>query len=380
MRILSLEYEQHLGTPKEWLVKEINFKNINLLVGTNATGKTRTLNIIKNIAEYTYNPSKKPYKSGKWKIKFGDKQVNLFYEIEFKNGKVFYELLKNQNELLLERKKDGKGKIKAEKIKDDMLEFQISEDKLAIAAKRDKLQHKFLEPLFEWGSNLAYFRFGEDMGQATIKALDEENLNVEAIRDEKDFMARYIEGINLYGKKYIKSVIGDMNSIGYDIRELNLMPLKVSGPIQLSPKKYRVLKIKEEDIGIEVEQPEISQGMFRALSLIIQINYIIFSGIKYGCVLIDDIGEGLDFNRSIKLIKLLIEKIKTKKIQLIMTTNDRFVMNNTPLEYWQFLNRKGHEVSVINYENSKEVFNKLYKSGLSNFDFFSSKIYLGKEK
>jgi len=63
-----------------------------------------------------------------------------------------------------------------------------------------------------------------------------------------------------------------------------------------------------------------------------------------------------------------------------MSTNDRFIMNNTPLEYWQFLIRKGRKVSVKNYENSKEIFDNLYKSGLSNFDLFSSKLYLMKEK
>ena len=123
-----------------------------------------------------------------------------------------------------------------------------------------------------------------------------------------------------------------------------------------------------------------SQGMFRALSLIIQINYILFSDNMNRCILIDDIGEGLDFNRAIKLIKLLIKKVNNKNIQLIMSTNDRFIMNNTPLKYWQFLIRKGRKVSIKNYENSKNIFDNLYKSGLSNFDLFSSKLYLKKDK
>jgi ABC-type lipoprotein export system ATPase subunit len=53
---------------------------------------------------------------------------------------------------------------------------------------------------------------------------------------------------------------------------------------------------------------------------------------KLTCVLIDDIGEGLDYERSSNLIKLLLKKMKKESIQLIMSTNDRFVMNNIPYD------------------------------------------------
>jgi len=56
--------------------------------------------------------------------------------------------------------------------------------------------------------------------------------------------------------------------------------------------------------------------------------------------LIDDIGEGLDYERSKKLIDLIIQKAKKYAVQLIMTTNDRFVINKTPLEYWLVIKRE----------------------------------------
>jgi hypothetical protein len=87
-------------------------------------------------------------------------------------------------------------------------------------------------------------------------------------------------------------------------------------------------------------------------------------------ILIDDIGEGLDFDRSSRLIKLLIEIAeKNDNIQLIMSTNDRFVMNNVPLEYWQVIQRNGGECKVFNYQNSKGKFDEFEYTGLNNFDF-----------
>jgi hypothetical protein len=88
---------------------------------------------------------------------------------------------------------------------------------------------------------------------------------------------------------------------------------------------------------------------------------------KSTCILIDDIGEGLDFDRSCRLIDLLRKKAKESNIQLILSTNDRFVMNRVPLEEWSVLQRRGSHVRVRNYENSRELFEEFKFTGLSNF-------------
>jgi len=111
--------------------------------------------------------------------------------------------------------------------------------------------------------------------------------------------------------------------------------------------------------------------MFAALSIIIQINYRIRS-MTPSCLLIDDIGEGLDYERSCELIDLLIEKAKSHSIQLLMTTNDRFVMNRVPLELWTVLNRTGSSVKAYNIHNSAKLFEKFRFTGLSNFDFLAT--------
>ena len=47
MQLKSISYAQFEGKPEEWSIKDFTFGDINLIVGKNATGKTRTLNIIK---------------------------------------------------------------------------------------------------------------------------------------------------------------------------------------------------------------------------------------------------------------------------------------------------------------------------------------------
>ena len=109
-----------------------------------------------------------------------------------------------------------------------------------------------------------------------------------------------------------------------------------------------------------------SQGMFRAFSIIAQVNYSQLAS-RATCILIDDIGEGLDFDRSSRLIEVLREKSQSSDFQLIMTTNDRFVMNHVPLDEWSVLQRTGAEVKVKNVHNSREQFEEFKFIGMSNF-------------
>jgi hypothetical protein len=136
------------------------------------------------------------------------------------------------------------------------------------------------------------------------------------------------------------------------------------------------LVAKEPDLKGKTDQQYMAQGMFRTLSLIIQINYAQMARVP-SCILVDDIGEGLDYERSTNLIKLLIEKAKNSDVQLIMATNDRFVMNNVPLQYWSVIHRIGNRSRIYNYRNARKIFDKFEFTGLSNFDFFSSDYFLG---
>jgi len=168
-----------------------------------------------------------------------------------------------------------------------------------------------------------------------------------------------------------------MKYLDYDIQDVGvdiLDGITIQSPIQI-PNLPSGLFVQESDLQMRTQQHEMSDGMFRALSVLVQINYALLSH-QATCLLIDDIGEGLDFNRSSALVKRLVEKAKGSSIQLIMATNDRFIMNAVPLEYWIVLVRKSGYVKNLNYMNSKEMFDGFEITGLNNFDFFSSGYYL----
>lgn len=180
------------------------------------------------------------------------------------------------------------------------------------------------------------------------------------------------KGTQQYPNIFKKSVIEAMNDIGYEIEDINAntpqnIQIQSNSIIPVTPV---ALIVKERSLSGVTEQVEMSQGMFRALSVIIHLQYAIH-GDHPSFILIDDIGEGLDFDRSCRLIHFIRQCAMDSKIQLVMSTNDRFVMNNVPLEEWALLSRQGGNINVHNYKNSKTAFDNFKFTGLNNFDFLA---------
>ncbi|MCP4309758.1 MAG: ATP-binding protein, partial [Bacteroidetes bacterium] len=72
---------------------------------------------------------------------------------------------------------------------------------------------------------------------------------------------------------------------------------------------------------------------------------------------------------------LLNRKAGAARIQLIMSTNDQFIMNAVDIEHWAVIMREGNKISLFNYENSKEIFEEFKFTGLNNFDFYASEFF-----
>jgi len=74
-------------------------------------------------------------------------------------------------------------------------------------------------------------------------------------------------------------------------------------------------------------------------------------------------------------VQVLISRATESGIQLIMSTNDSFIMNAVDIENWAVIMREGHKISLYNYENSKEIFEEFKFTGLNNFDFYASEFF-----
>jgi energy-coupling factor transporter ATP-binding protein EcfA2 len=378
MQLVSIKYSEFNNHVKEWDLEDFIVNPINLIVGKNASGKTRTLNIINNLAKLIRGDLKPTYyASANFDAHFNHDSKNYRYVLRIENGAVVSESFERENEKLLTRSHEGVGKIFAEKL-NNYMDFQTPPSEIALLARRDNIQHPYFEPLYEWASFVFHYEFGSPLGRDTF-GLFRQGVSESDPKNTTLVVGIYKQGENKFGNSFKDAIKKDLKIIGYDISDIGLAPpsriVVVADPSQ---GELAGLWIKEVELKTKTEQMDISQGMFRALSLVIQLNYSLLAH-KPSCLIIDDIGEGLDFERSCSLIDLLLTKAQESKIQLIMATNDRFVMNKVPLEMWTVLHREGSHCKIFNIKNAKDKFESFRFTGLSNFDFFATD-YLAENK
>jgi AAA15 family ATPase/GTPase len=383
MNLKSIKFCRSKDTTSEWSIEgkpqdgvngqPLTFEAINLIVGKNASGKSKTIDILRHIADL-FSGDVKLSKlnslglgTADYQLEFDNNGIKIEYELSFKDGKILQEILTVDQKEKLNR---SKGRLYYELI-GNFLDSQTADDVLAIT-KRDNKQHPFFEHLYTWGKNLSHYRFGQQLGKDRFRVSGD----ISSIKDDDEVSLKdsnrvgeifYIGMSKDFATVLKNSIIGDMQAISYDLQEIEFSQLKNI--------PFYGLSVKETDLKDVTDQTEMSQGMFRALSLLIQLNYSLLSNIP-SCILIDDIGEGLDFERSKELIDLIIKKVKDSSVQVIMTTNDRFVMNKIPLEYWSVIERISNKSIFYNYRNSKETFDQFDDIGLNNFEFLSTNFFI----
>jgi predicted ATP-dependent endonuclease of OLD family len=375
MKLIAFEYSQFENQLREWkIVEEFSLNDINLFVGQNATGKSRLLSVISGLSDIFSRLERVNFKSGKYKATFLHDDKEMVYSLYYEDSQIISEYFYVNGELLLERNADGIGRIKSYQF-NDYMNVQVENNVAVVFTKRDPIQHPFLEYVYQWGLHLLYYQFASSLGKdqvtAFVKKDKEQDIN---LRDFRNVTTIFKKGSEKFSDRFANTIINDMKYIGYDLEEIKIGPAySINISTSLNTEPYVIL-VRESGLASEIDQFDMSLGMFRALSIIIQINYSLMAK-KTSCILIDDIGEGLDYERSVKLIDIIMHKAKENSIQLLMATNDRFVMNKVPFKYWCLLDREGNQVKVFNYANSRDLFDKFEAKGLNNFDLLTSKYY-----
>ncbi len=368
MQLQSIQYQEFKDTPQEWTLKEFSLGDITLLAGRNSSGKSRVLNIIVGLAKLLSGFSQ-GMRTGDYNFCFKHDDKVYQYSLKYENFEVLSESLLINGETFLERGKGGIGKIKAENIdgKSMYIEFQTPASEVAAFARRDSIQHGFLENLYTWASSTKHYKFSsEGLGKNTLVVLKKDNIPMND-KGLDTALGVFTLGRKKYGEDFVKSIIQDFAEIEYGVDNIDVAP-----PISIEtvdfPGEVNTLFVKENDLPGKTDQVSMSDGMYRVLALLIHINYAEFST-SARCILIDDIGEGLDFERSRRLVTLLRSKSQKYGFQMLLSTNDKFVMNEVPLEEWAIVDRNKNVVEIKNYQNAKDIFERFRFTGLSNFSF-----------
>ena len=375
MFLETLTYSEFAESSTEWKIS-LTFSPVTLLVGRNATGKTRTLNVINSLANLL--TQKKHLDECCYQVQFRDGSARIKYAIEMHKGVVQSEEVRIDDRVVLERDNKGTGKIYTEEVK-KQLSFHVIESEPAVSAKRDLLQHSFLEPLVTWAEQTRFYSFATTMGRQSLLVVHPELGTKPDPADPEQVVGVFHRGLKEYGEEFASTIKKDMSKLGYPNLDIGVGPVPglKTPPIVGSP--LLGIYVREKGLGAETWQTKMSQGMFRALSLIVHARYAEVSQTS-NCMIVDDIGEGLDFERASSLVKMLSKSASGHAVQLVMATNDRFIMNAVSVDCWRGLVRKGRVIHVKSQDTDPELFEEFRLSGLSNFDLFATDFFQSKRR
>jgi AAA15 family ATPase/GTPase len=351
MRIKSFSYSSD-----DWVLQKIDLQEVNLLVGKNGTGKSNTLFYINHFVNFILNESEDAATSeiSNWKIILQIDPLNFYkYSIDsnlIEDIESFDFNIKIQNEILLKNENllINRNTSECEIYSNVTNSFEVvnpPKETLVIHSRRDTKSYPFIEDILNWSKRIFLLNFtkmDEDLDLSY-------RINIPTI-------------FNNLKTEQKSNVLYNFNHIGFSILKIEYTKNMLQEPILL---------IHDEGFDKPINYISLSQGMQRSLGLLIFIEYLI-NKTNTATLLIDDLGEGLDYIRATELGKLIFKVCEENNIQLIATTNDSFLMDVIDIDYWNVLKREGKVVSSINIVNNPKLFEDFRYTGLSRFDFFSS--------
>lgn len=369
MIIKGFRYIRNIGSSREWKIvgkdNEGNndyayFETVNLLIAKNSAGKSRTLDAIKNIAflvsgRVAVNKLTYPTQYFDFLLEHDGKLYN--YVLDIREHEVVEELLKEEDKLIFCRSKKESA----------LEEVKSSFDHLSPTSLVSRIKHNgqfIFKNFVHWASILQDYQFADQIQKNNyVETIDDIDDFTEAVKTRGLIIPALYLGLKKHKNKFKTEVLNMFNMLQYDVTDLG---------IKKTGKGYSLYV--EEEGSFTISQKEMSQGMYRALAATILLTYVQLEDASI-CILMDDVGEGLDHDRSKLFVGQLIYKTQNSKLQTFMSSNDRQVMNTINIRYWSIIDREKSKSIFYNTYNSAQAFEDFKFTGLNNYDFFSTNFY-----
>lgn len=338
MFLSDFTYKQASG----WQLDSLSLKRQNLVVGLNAVGKSRTIRAIGHVVRFIKGETDAFVEDFSCTLVF-ENGVKLEYSFDILDGEIYAEVLRKNGNVLVSRERFS-AKMYGETI-------SPPSNKLVIQVRRDTIRFPEIEEIIQWAEHTSTFVFSNITTSPN-------SLSPYAISAEPLLPVMF----NRISESQREMMVTYMRDMKYQIDRIEAFEQENG---------VKMLHVFEKGVDFPMTPFDLSNGMFRVFCILI---YMLYSSTlsEARCLMIDDLGEGLDYMRSIKLGKVIFDYCSNHDIQLIVTSNDSFLMDTIDLRYWNILQRKGNHVLGLNAESHPVLFEKFARTGLSNFDLLSS--------
>lgn len=312
-------------------IEGLYFNYVNLIVGKNAVGKSRSVAIISKFYQLiTQKYDIKENDFFEYNVLFADGDIDVRYRFVCQAGEVFVEFLDDSYSHYLDRQK-GVTHFYGENI-------CPPKNKLCVNVRRDAEKYPEIEKIVRWAEQAYAFNFGTS----------------ELYCNEADCcIVSMFEKLN---KVQHKKIIDMMKYVGYDIEDIRV---GAAG-------SYKYLLISEKNVLEIMRMEEMSQAMKKTLCIAVMMNYLTTKTDGSRTMIIDGLCEGVDCERSVLMGRYVYEFCIKNDIQLIATTNDTYLMDVVNLNYWNILKRNGGKVEAVNTHNAQQYITEFKSKNLEN--------------
>ena len=140
MNLESLAFVEDPGKPGEWRFDRFTLSQINLIVGINASGKSRLLNVISSLGKLLSGAIQEMSFAAKYEATFKGNGNSWDYLLESDSQEIVMERLTHNGKNVMQRGKMGLGQLDAEDV-----EGKVVRMRLQVAA--EAAGHSFQEGL-----------------------------------------------------------------------------------------------------------------------------------------------------------------------------------------------------------------------------------------
>lgn len=325
-----------------WAFDYSAFQSVNLLVGKNASGKSRVVTALNRVIGIMLDRGHiPPYQSFETNLDFSNEGHTLHYAFTIVNGSIVSEEMVKDGNVELIARSEKSAIVYGEQINPPV-------DKLVVHIRRDTVLYPEIEWMIQWGSHMVMVSFTQFEQIVPYSRPGVEINQFELFDLVKKLSRDSLEDFYALSSK-----------VGFGISQVKIIPAA------------RIVFFKEIGVKPMLSVHSMSTGMVRTINLLLYMVYFKQTGFP-ALILADDLCEGLDYDHSVKLGKEIFEYCNQNHIQLIATSNDAFLMDIVDVNYWCILRRNGDIIQVFNKKDNSQLFDDFQMTGLSNFDFFSS--------
>ncbi len=341
-----------------WNFSEVEFGNLNLLVGDTATGKTRLLNTIVNLGSFVESDQ---FRNGEWDITFVRSGTTYRWEIEAvgEGGKDTQRIVRER----LVRMDDESEHTLVERTADS---FTFRDERLPKLAPQTTSiallkEEEDIRPVFEGFEAISRRKFFYDeLAQvAALEAISprliegfHENPSVEKLYRSKLRLNVNLLILSKVFPEIFNSIRQHFKMAFSFIEDSAVRDLSDVAPRVDLAAEIPVFCIRERGAENWIPLPEISSGMQKVL-LILTDTHILPNESIY---IIDEYENSLGISAIDFFPDYLLEL--DKDIQFFLTSHHPYIINEIPPKNWYIFHRKGTNVVIRHGHEIESKFGK----------------------